>query len=382
MNALNPTRNHRTPIPTAAVAWAFLLLLLPPMACSGTASTPLEEAPAAQGDLIARLPAKATTVGYVDFAALRNSPVYEYLKNEGSGFGDPGRLEDMVGRTGIDPRTDLHRIAFVSGTSLVKPDPATSGVIVVATFDRARVLESLGGHEPERYEGHDLYTIASWSRRAGDDDASADNDASQEDDDSSEDDDDASEHDDSDDDGSLSRSYMTILDDSTLAFGGGETLRRIIDVARGEPSARTNDELMGLLEDVDPDSQVWTVSAHTSLLGDISAPEGTPMPQIPVDRIDALIMSIRLTDGIAMKLRGRTADQADAKLLGDSLNGMLAFGKMMLQSRTPEIFEILDRGVRAGSSGRDVTVSADLSMADIEALRQYAEKTIGDREAD
>lgn len=102
------------------------------------------------------------------------------------------------------------------------------------------------------------------------------------------------------------------------------------------------------------------------------------MPQIPVDRINAIIASARLTDGLGLRLRGRTGEEADAKLLGDSLNGMLAFGKMMLQSRSPEIFEILDRGVTAGSSGRDVTIRANLSMADLETLTEYAKSQVGD----
>ena len=256
-----------------------------------------------------------------------------------------------MGETGIDPSSDLHRLAFVSSGPVANTDPSTTGLVIVATFDRERVLGSLGDQGSEEYGGHTLYELASWSRKK-----------------ESEEGEEPVEY----------RGFMTILDDSTLAFGGADSIRQIIDVAGGAASARSNDRLMGLLEDVDPDSQMWVVSAQDALFGDVQTPEGTPMPQIPVDRINALIASIRLTDGISLRLRGRTEQEDDAKLLGDSLNGMLAFGKMMLQSNSPEIFEILDRGVTAGSSGRDVTIRANLTMADLEALRDYAKTTMGE----
>ena len=50
---------------------------------------------------------------------------------------------------------------------------------------------------------------------------------------------------------------------------------------------------------------------------------------------------------------------------------------MMLQSSSPEVFEILDRGVTAGSNGFDVTVRAQLTAEDVEALYAYARQTMG-----
>ena len=40
------------------------------------------------------------------------------------------------------------------------------------------------------------------------------------------------------------------------------------------------------------------------------------------------------------------------------------------------MFAILDKNVRAGSSGRDVTVRADLTMEQIEQLYRFARSTL------
>ncbi len=91
-------------------------------------------------------------------------------------------------------------------------------------------------------------------------------------------------------------------------------------------------------------------------------------------------MSVDLTEGISLRMRGRTPVEEDAKNIGDALNGMLALGKMMLQSNSPEVFEILDNDVKAGSSGRDVTIKAQLTMEDIQTLQNFARDAMSEGE--
>ncbi len=137
---------------------------------------------------------------------------------------------------------------------------------------------------------------------------------------------------------------------------------------------------MGLLEDVDPAAQMWVISAQEGLFQGITPGEGSPVAQIGYDRINALIMSVDLTEGISLRMRGRTPVEEDAKNIGDALNGMLALGKMMLQSNSPEVFEILDNDVKAGSSGRDVTIKAQLTMEDIQTLQNFARDAMSEGE--
>ncbi len=351
----------------AAVVWALALLLLPPMACSGTAAPTSSEQPGAESPaaLVAMLPAEATTVGFVDFAALRSSPLYDFAKREGASFGDPEELEEIIAESGIDPRTDLRQIAFVSRGSGLADVADASAVLAVANFDRGAIEARLAAETSIlEYGGRTLYELASWR-------------FNEQDDAEDEDEDEAAGEDDEEIAADLDRGFAVVLDDSTIAFGGEQMLHEIIDVIGGTASARSNARLMSLLEDVDENSQLWLVSVQDGILDQIR-PGDRGMPQISIDRISSMIVSARLSEGLSFVLRGRTDREDDAKLLGDSLNGMLAFGKMMLQSNSPDVFQILDRSITAGSNGFDVTVRAELSIEDIEALYAFARTIMGD----
>jgi len=342
-------------VPAFVLALGFALLL-PAAACAaapdGEASSS-EEAEAStenQGDLIAMLPSTATTIGFIDFAAIRETSAYEFLKGE-AGLGDTDALEKVIAETGIDPRTDLHRIAFISSDGFGTWDDQ-GAFVVLATFDRARIAEAVASAPTAEYSGRTLYQVGAMQStdEEGDEaDVSVDVDI----------------------DG-----WMTILGDTVLAFGSDDSIRAIVDVADGAPSARANDALMGLLEDVNTDAQVWLVSAQEGMFSNITPEAGSPIGQIGYDRINAMMLALDLSDGLSFRMRGRTPAEEDAKNLGDALNGMVALGKMMLQSNNPGVFEILDRGIETGSRGRDVTIDAHLTMEDLRVLRDYANTMI------
>ena len=65
-------------------------------------------------------------------------------------------------------------------------------------------------------------------------------------------------------------------------------------------------------------------------------------------------------------------------MLTDSLNGLLSMGKMMIQGSEPELFKILDRGVRTQQDDRTITIEVNLTETDLEFLRRMAEDEMGD----
>ncbi len=353
---------------TAAAGWALMLALVAPLACSGAVAPPAENASATTGDLIALLPADVTTIAYVDFAAVRQSPLYDFARREGGAFADPQALEEVLEHTGIDAAADLHRFALairdVAGEAEAGAHGNNLGLVLSVTYDHDRVADKLAALPSHEYNGTSVYELANWRAERGAEGEQAE----------------PHEHGEQAPEGQTDKSdsthaYLALLDDSTVVLGGEEMVHGVLDVAAGAPSARANETLMGLIEDVDAGSEIWSVSTDNPL-AEAAARRGASTPQIPIDRIRELISSIELGEGFRFELRGRTDSEDDAKLLGDSLNGMLAFGKMMLQSRSPEVFAILDKNVRAGSSGRDVTVRADLTMEQIEQLYRFARSTL------
>lgn len=355
----------------AAATLVLALLLAPTLACAATESTGSATGATAQGDLIGMLPAQVVSVGYLDYAALRTSELHDLLVGDEEmsveAFED---LEQFVSETGLDLRTDIHRVAFATSRFAIDggDEADNAGVMVVsATFDRAGIESALAERfDSETFEGETIWHIHERVIEIEVEDPDAGGEA--------EDPDTDDEAEEMDTDG-----YLALLNDDTLVIGSRPMVEAVLGVRSGEASARTNDRLAGLIEDVDPDSQLWFVSAQDQLVADLAPRGGNgPAASLPVDRIRSLILSARFTDGLALQVRGRTPADEDAKLLGDSLNGMLAFGKMMVQSNAPEIFAIIDSGVSAGSSGRDVTIRAELTIAEIEQLRAYLETTFRD----
>jgi hypothetical protein len=342
-----------------------IALLIPAAACAaapnadaGSEADASEENPA---DLVAMLPSLATTIGFIDFAAIRETAAYEFLKQD-AGFGDTAALEKIVEETGIDLRTDLHRIAFISNDGFGTWDER-GAFLVLATFERARIEEAIASAPTDQYSDRNLYQIGAMDR-----DEENEGEVEGEDD-------------------SISidvevDGWMTILSDTVLAFGSSDLIRAIVDVADGAPSVRENSTLMVLLEDVNTDAQIWLVSAREGLFSSITPDAGSPIGQIGYDRINAMMLALDLSDGLSFRMRGRTPAEEDAKNLGDALNGMVALGKMMLQNSNPDVFEILDRDIETGSRGRDVTIEAHLTIDDLRVLRDYAETVIGSDRGD
>lgn len=346
-----------------ALALAFTLVL--PIACSGANDGAAPEAAGVvQGDLVAMLPASATTVGYLDVDTLRSSQLYMLAEEDDTLDINPDEaFSELIEATGIDPRTDLHRIAFASTAAVGSEgvEAGESAMIALASYDRDKLMATLEKAETFEHEGRTLYRMKDIEVGDGGDEAAGD-----------------AEPETAAEDADAEEGVLAILDEQTLVIGQEKAVIDILGVIGGAPSARANEQLMGLLQDVDPSSEMWVVSARDGLLGELKPSEGMPMPQIPVDKVNAIIFSARLATGLDLTLRGRTGAEADAKLLGDSLNGMLAFGKMMLQSNQPEVFAILDRGITAGSSGYDVTIKAALSIDDLRALRDFAKNAMSE----
>jgi hypothetical protein len=63
-------------------------------------------------------------------------------------------------------------------------------------------------------------------------------------------------------------------------------------------------------------------------------------------------------------------------MISQSMLGLLAMGKMMMQQSHPELFNIVDRGLLIDSDDRAINIEANLSADDIETLRSLAEDRV------
>jgi hypothetical protein len=171
--------------------------------------------------------------------------------------------------------------------------------------------------------------------------------------------------------------YLAILDGETLAMGTESTLRVIVDVAGNRHDALKMDPTMNdLISDVAGQGQIWFVASRDTWdkrLDDL-AQGGSMVPVSAIESIEILTMSLRMGDGMTMRIAGMAATAEAAAELSTSLNGLLAMGRMMLQQQEPELFAIIDRGLSVGQDDRTVHIEATLTDADIEILQRMAEE--------
>lgn len=339
-------------------AWTAVVLL---MACSVSVDSEGETQTRA---LIDRLPAGAIAIAWIDIETLAAAmPPEEWDEYEEMFQGDDNMqdLERFTEATGIDPREDMRQVAVA-----MMPGAAEDGdpvVLVALDFDEDKLLALMAEAETVSYEGATLYNAQEVFRRlqeavgredtgAGEGELSGEFELAAEPD-----------------------NYLTILDAQTLAMGTEEGLKVLIDVDGGRHDSLKMDPMMNdLISDVVGQGQIWFVATSDTWEGQIAelGQGGGMVPTNAIESIEVMTMSMRLGDGMTLRLAGVAASAEDAGLLADTLNGWTALGKMMLQQSQPELFGILDHGITVGQDDRTVHIEANLSAADIAVLRLMA----------
>lgn len=356
-------------------AWTAVVLL---MACSVSVDSEGETQTRA---LIDRLPAGAIAIAWIDIEALAAAmPPEEWDEYEEMFQGDDNMqgLERFAEATGIDPREDMRQVAVA-----MMPGAAQEGdpvVLVVLDFDEDKLLALMAEAETVSYEGATLYNAQEVFRSLAKTVGGADADASE-----GEAGDMEGEAGDMDGEAgdmeveiaATRDGYLTILDAQTLAMGTEASLKVLIDVDGGRYDSLKMDPVMNdLISDVAGQGQIWFVATSDTWedqIGELGQGGGM-VPTNAIESIEVMTMSMRLGDGMTLRLAGVTASAEDAGLLADTLNGLAAMGKMMLQQSQPELFGILDRGITIGQDDRTVHIEANLSAADIAVLRLMAEE--------
>ena len=357
-----------------ALSVCAVLLLV---ACT---SAPEGAAPAGDVDLFAYLPGPASVVGWVDFDALRGSTLaLSYLQDEELiGDADEG-LQEFIAKTGIDPRTDLKQIAMVAFDG---EDGETEGVVIGSVnFDRDRLMTSLADSPTISHRDHTLYLLepdeweASGEEMAGEEEEGEHSGEEGE-----------REHGEVWVEGTKEQQpgYLVIINDQTLMVGSETGVKFALDTAAGErPKVRDNSTMNEMIMSLPVDNQVWVVAAAEAWADELAEmPEegGSPVP-IPlaaIEGVEVVTFAMHMSDSMRLRLSGIAATEEDATMISQSMLGLLAMGKMMIQQAQPELFNIIDRGLIIDSDNRVISIEANLSAEDIVTLRKLAEDKVGE----
>ncbi len=359
---------------------ALALALTVALVLSACATEPRVSEPQGDVDLFAYLPGPASVVGWVDFDALRGSTLaMTYLQDEELIGEADEELQEFINKTGIDPRTDLKQIAMVAFDN---EDGETEGVVVGAVnFDRDRLLTALADSPTTSYRDHTIYELEpeEWEGMESEGEHGEEGEA---------------EHGEEGDseygevwveaEKEPQPGYLVIINDQTLMMGSETGVRFALDTAAGErPKVRddstTNDVIMGL----PADDQIWLVADDEAWADELAEmpEEGAspvPIPLAAIEGVEVVTFAMHMSDAMRLRMSGIAATEEDATMISQSMLGLLAMGKMMIQQAQPDLFNIVDRGLLIDSDNRAINIEANLSAEDIATLRELAEEKVGD----
>lgn len=363
---------HQSP---ALTLMAVAILIL-----SACATAPSGEEPQGEVDLFAYLPGPASVVGWVDFDALRGSTLaMSYLEDEELIGEADEDLQEFIAKTGIDPRTDFKKIAMVAFDG---KDGETEGVVVGSVnFDRDRLMTSLADSPTLSYRDQTLYELEldAWES-TGDEDEGEETEGEEGGEESE------GEH------GEIwvegaekaQPGYLVIIDDQTLMIGSETGVKFALDTAAGErPKVRDDSTMNEMIMSLPYDDQIWIVAADEAWAERLAEmpEEGAspvPIPLAAIEGIEVITLAMHMSDAMRLRLSGIAATEEDATMISQSMLGLLAMGKMMIQQAQPELFKIIDSGLLIDSDDRVINIEANLSAVDIAILRKLAEERAGE----
>ena len=318
--------------------------------------------------LIDQLPSLgAEGIAWIDFEALREALPEEQWKRyertffEEGLFLEPGgdELRQMWERLGINPREGLEHISFVimDGAQGVGRDADHTHdemiILISADFDHNRFESALtdivANWSIEDVDGTTMWKVdevstglAPFLEVAATPPSLA----------------------------------LAFLDDTTLVMGNQESLYTVIGAKGGRREPLEPDHTMNdLVSEVTGQGQFWLVANNHLIPTQLGSDDAPLILPSTIGNLEAISMSLQVGNGLSARLAGIATSSEDARMLTDSLNGLIAMGKMMLQGSQPELFEILD-GVHAEQDDQKINIEVTLSQPSFDFLLSIVEQEL------
>ncbi len=145
---------------------------------------------------------------------------------------------------------------------------------------------------------------------------------------------------------------LAFLDPGLVAIGDEVSIKSAIDAEMGGHSVLSNDELMGLVKDVDSSASAWAVGRLDVLRAKAHLPEEVERQLPPVKWFAA---TGRVDGGLSGTLRAEARDEQAADNLRDVVRGFFALARMQAGS-DPKVAALLQT-LQLSGTGTTVQVS-------------------------
>jgi hypothetical protein len=263
----------------------------------------------------AYVPSDARVLGFANVRAVMDSELRRKLMEFHPGTDNADRFQE---RTGINLETDVDSVM----AALASDVPGAPLVLARGRFDLVR-LEGLAREEGggvEDYRGIRLVTHDEFG--------------------------------------------VAFVEPGLVALGSPALVRRAIDTkqAGGNGSITANDELMGLVRQVD-DGTVWGVARFDALTG-------AQLPPEVKDRLPAIgwfSIEGHVNGGVEGQISAEARDEVAAQDLRQVIQGFVAFARMQAGPNHPEVADFIN-SLQLTGQGKTVSLGFSVPSAMIDAL--------------
>jgi hypothetical protein len=275
------------------------------------------------------VPADATVVAYANVRDVMNSELRQKVRELRP---DNPRKNSFEAQTGINIENDIDAVVASMGIGENRGD--TPLVIARGRFDTVRIeglVREHGGQVTE-YKGKRLLTHPGAPQ------------------------------------GPHARGEMALafVEPGLIAFGSAPAVRQAIDRTEGGRNITTNQEVMGLVRDID-DGNAWAVGRFDALASRAKLPAEVTRQLPPINWFAA---SGHVNGGLRGVVRAEAHDEAAAQNLRDVLRGFMALAKLQSGAR-PELNAMVN-SLELGGDGKTVSLAFALPSEVIDLIGDAA----------
>jgi hypothetical protein len=271
-------------------------------------------------DELKYLPPDATVVAYANVRDVMNSELRQKVRQMRP---DHDRRDDFEEKTGIDIENDIDEI--VACVSAATDNNEKALVLARGRFNKVRIeglVREHGGKAVE-YKGTRLLTHTPENNR---------------------------------------EVALAFVEPGLVAFGNGSSVRQAIDRKAGGENITSNDEVMGLVRDID-DGNAWAVGRFDAIAHRARLPREVAGQLPPINWFAA---TGHVNGGVRGLLRAEARDEAAAQNLRDVLRGFMALARLQSNAR-PELNTMID-SLELGGQGKTVSLAFAIPSEIIDML--------------
>jgi hypothetical protein len=144
---------------------------------------------------------------------------------------------------------------------------------------------------------------------------------------------------------------LAFIEPGLVVFGTGSAVRQAIDRKAGGPNITTNDEVMGLVRDID-DGNAWAVGRFDAIARSARLPREVAGQLPPINWFAA---TGHVNGGVRGLLRAEATDEAAAQNLRDVVRGFMALARLQSNAK-PELNEMMN-SLELGGDGKTVSLA-------------------------